>query len=1023
MAETGTFKENIRHWILYTCFAILFMLFCSNTAAMAYASNESTKDGLYAYLYFYTIDGEEIEELEKRLRVKSDGLSKEYTFSDPNEFRYLPQEDADGELIYSEFYDQVKGVYWEDETNDDSVRRYEAGETVRFSAGEYCFRVKSDNPALTGENLINTPSSQHAYLYFYSSDYDEVEELQKELTERDEFVMPDPSGYVHLDESDDSSGLNGEGIYWACTDQDDERYLFKAGDKCRFKPGDYEFHVVTDDPVTIRFHYPIDIPTYFTNDATPGELYDEMEAVPGESISLKKGLGSIVWGCDFEGWNEANFEDADKVFSGGSSYRIMDNIDLDFFAVYEENDNWDMNAIDENTGLAPEEEEEELFVDVDAINEAAGAGYNAYIDASGKLTRPGGTKINSDTNLSGIPGKIEKEDWQTSLKKGTDSKDPNNYTRDKYGNKWEDSKLEPEMNTVLKQDDSAMYMDVYGNAFIYYSDLSRKDNMSLALERLREGKNDSWVQNVKNWDEEVINRFEAIEFAFLYGKYPEDGQDLFADLDQSVTGGAQMIWKDSYMSEDTYKKLVIYRKIWGGWYDEYTDGLYEKYKGSSGGGNITVSCAGQGNNVLDKMMSLFEITAYAEDSSLSKSGQYNAKKSASLDLDGVSIAPQYYDPTKTYSFGGSYKLNGLTELSKEQRDNLVEIFNGLISMGFTKQAAAGACGNLWQESGFNPKAGSGQYIGIVQWGGSRSEGLRRYAESVGKEWNDLSAQIGYIEYELNQSYLSSMNKALQKYNGQTNIKSVTDVRTACDIWAAAMEGCVCSNDAHTEATCPKVNGKKYQELAKRRDYAEKIFNAMTSSGIDPDQYGCSVPNNNSNNKVPYIPQSGNVPWASMAFGNNGETISGSGCSSASLAMVLTYLNGNGQYIYPHNVVETIRNANGGRNPYYVKGVGASHSIFSGVASLYGYKCSSFSRITEEQLRSFLVAGYPVIMSCDPGEFTGSGHFIVITGIDSDGYYYVNDPNSSHKDLSYKKYTYKFLTTKGQGSGKGWWVLQ
>ena len=1010
-------KVNVNKKIFTGLFFFLFLI----SSVFFKCINAYADESYYSYLYFYTIDGEEIEDLTKKIKA-----GKEYEFEDPDLYKYLPYEDEDGNIIYNELNDQVTGLYWEEELDGSDLGQYKAGDVASFSSGDHFFRVKSDNPALTGENLIDTPSSEHAYLYFYSSDFDPIDELEKELYEDDEFTFPDPNDYVHIEDGDNNgeSGLDGNGIYWACTDENEKKYLFKKGDKCKFKPGDYEFHVVTDDPVTVTFHYPLDITTYISTDNNPGETYDVEEVKVGDKINLKKSLGAIVWGATFKGWNEMNFEDSDELFKGGASYQIMDNVDLDFFAVYEEDDDWDPFAKDEN-GKTHEEDEEEIIVDVGKVNEAAGVGFGAYVDSSGNLQRAGnGNQINSNVKINGIPGSIKEEGWLSGMKdKKGDPNDPENYDLDNYGRDIEDSNLPIEINNVLRQNDSAYYMDVYGNSFIYYSNMSRENNISLAYERLKLGKTDSWARNTEDLDSETIKRFEAIEFALIKGKYPAEGEDLLASVDPSIKGSDTLIWKNSYMSEKAFKRLLPYKKMWHGWYDKYNDGLYEKYK-RNGGGNIEI--VGRSTEQETGLFSLFGgITAYAEDNSVGTVNRLDSRKLLSLDIDAL-FSPQYYNPTRTFSFE-SYRLASLDGLNSEQCANLTKIFNSLTKMGFTKEAAAGICGNLWQESKFHPTAIGGlkkSFIGIVQWGGSRNQGLKNYAASIGKKWDDLDVQIGFIEYELNHGYLNTMNRVLKKLNGQTDIKSVTDVQTACDVWCAAVEGCTCSDPKHTTVTCPTVNGVRYQELALRREYAEKVYNAMSSVGLSIDEYGCSVPENGSNNKVPYIPQSGNVPWASYLFGDiSSATITSSGCSSASLSMVLSYLTGT--YIYPNDVVNMIRSHNGGRNPYYIPGSGASHSIFPAVAKMYGFTSTYLggggpaSSSIKNKITEALANGYPVIQSCSPGEFTKKGHFIVITGMDSAGNYYVNDPNSGHRNYSYKKYTLSQITNQG----KGWWVLK
>ena len=96
-------------------------------------------------------------------------------------------------------------------------------------------------------------------------------------------------------------------------------------------------------------------------------------------------------------------------------------------------------------------------------------------------------------------------------------------------------------------------------------------------------------------------------------------------------------------------------------------------------------------------------------------------------------------------------------------------------------------------------------------------------------------------------------------------------------------------------------------------------------------------------------------------------------------------------------MQKIRDANGGRNIY-----AASRSIldiFDGVANVWVHR----QAIASSEVDGYLKSGYPVIQSCNAGEFTGNKHFIVITGTDGNGGYYVNDPNSSHESYSLKIY--------------------
>lgn len=184
------------------------------------------------------------------------------------------------------------------------------------------------------------------------------------------------------------------------------------------------------------------------------------------------------------------------------------------------------------------------------------------------------------------------------------------------------------------------------------------------------------------------------------------------------------------------------------------------------------------------------------------------------------------------------------------------------------------------------------------------------------------------------------------------------------------------------------------------------------AGIIAENY--LVPDNGGNNPVVYFSQSGGQPWSGVPFG--GGNISSSGCSVTSLSMVLSYLKSGTDktgWIYPSDVVQKIIEKTGNYNHFYAGEAGQGWGIFPAVAGYYGMKCKtiSSSKITEE-----LASGHPVIMSCKPSEFTNGGHFIVLTGVTDDGYIVVNDPNSSHRDKSSRKYTQSYLSSVG----KQWW---
>lgn len=133
------------------------------------------------------------------------------------------------------------------------------------------------------------------------------------------------------------------------------------------------------------------------------------------------------------------------------------------------------------------------------------------------------------------------------------------------------------------------------------------------------------------------------------------------------------------------------------------------------------------------------------------------------------------------------------------------------------------------------------------------------------------------------------------------------------------------------------------------------------------------------------------PWRGIKFGDG--TISTSGCSITSIAMVVSYLKG--EAIYPNQIAAWA----GYR--YHVKGQGASHTIFPAAARQWGVSCTVLGKNMNSVVMA-LSEGKPVIASMGKGTFTKGGHIIVLRGITEDGKILVNDPNDNSKKQHFNK---------------------
>ncbi len=111
-----------------------------------------------------------------------------------------------------------------------------------------------------------------------------------------------------------------------------------------------------------------------------------------------------------------------------------------------------------------------------------------------------------------------------------------------------------------------------------------------------------------------------------------------------------------------------------------------------------------------------------------------------------------------------------------------------------------------------------------------------------------------------------------------------------------------------------------------------------------------------------------------------------GCGPTCLAMIVCGLK-NDPAINPYEVSKYSADSN-----FYIYGEGTSWSLMTEGARHYGLNVSE-GTISPEYIIDNLSSSTPMICSMTPGDFMTSGHFIVLTGVDSNGKIIVNDPNS------------------------------
>lgn len=125
-------------------------------------------------------------------------------------------------------------------------------------------------------------------------------------------------------------------------------------------------------------------------------------------------------------------------------------------------------------------------------------------------------------------------------------------------------------------------------------------------------------------------------------------------------------------------------------------------------------------------------------------------------------------------------------------------------------------------------------------------------------------------------------------------------------------------------------------------------------------------------------------WGYDKYGS--ETIAVGGCAPTTLAMVAVGLTGDTS-INPLVVSDYAY-----KNGFYVNGIGSSWSLISQGVENFGLSSQELP-LNKSTIISTLKAGNPIILTVGPGTFTQTGHFLVLTGVTSDGKITINDPNS------------------------------
>lgn len=124
-------------------------------------------------------------------------------------------------------------------------------------------------------------------------------------------------------------------------------------------------------------------------------------------------------------------------------------------------------------------------------------------------------------------------------------------------------------------------------------------------------------------------------------------------------------------------------------------------------------------------------------------------------------------------------------------------------------------------------------------------------------------------------------------------------------------------------------------------------------------------------------------WGYIRYGSNVAGLTA--CGPTCLSMAACYLTGSGDYS-PDKLIEFAL-----KNNYYVSGSGSKWTLISEGGEKLGFDVTELP-LVKARIFDCLERGIPVICVMGPGDFTTSGHYIVMVGVE-DGLIQINDPNS------------------------------
>ncbi len=170
----------------------------------------------------------------------------------------------------------------------------------------------------------------------------------------------------------------------------------------------------------------------------------------------------------------------------------------------------------------------------------------------------------------------------------------------------------------------------------------------------------------------------------------------------------------------------------------------------------------------------------------------------------------------------------------------------------------------------------------------------------------------------------------------------------------------------------------FQELSEKNPEARDYINAY--NGVTEFDLTLDLTGELTAGKIPYYTQ-WDARWGYCRYSSG--LVGWTGCGPTALSMVAMGLTGDGR-LTPAYMADLAA-----KKGYCVKGSGTSWTFFTEGAAMVGLTAKELI-LWEDTMRAELNAGKPIICVMGKGYFTDSGHYIVLTGCDEEGFQ-VYDP--------------------------------